>query len=160
MNAYTSYTEQDRRRCGEHILIRLTYIGTTPKDYTALGLTRDLEHWRRYNQENGITSALAINETYSIHSIEGSRPDINNALAKLMTEYIQVVPHIVQAEEIAARKWGYYWLKYLTHSVEDEEYTLKALSAGADFNPYLMNSSQLTNFLALLFEQQDTLAQA
>ena len=159
MDECTSYTEKDRKRSGEHILVRLTYIGKTPQDYSAMSLTRDLEHWRKYNQENGITSALAINETYFIHSIEGTRPNINQAMRKVTTEYMRVVPNVVEVEEISAPKWGYYWLKYLTPSVENEDYTLESFSAGADFNPYLMKGTQLTSFLSAVFKDKVALAE-
>ena len=45
-------------------------------------------------------------------------------------------------------------LKYLTSKNQDEQYTMKHFSAGADFNPYLMTKNQLTNFIQDVFEKK------
>tara|TARA_R110002051_G_scaffold172511_1_gene242783 strand:- start:35 stop:523 length:489 start_codon:yes stop_codon:yes gene_type:complete len=136
-------TSEKKNRNGEHILVSLTYIGKNTKKDNGVGLTRTLEKWRRDNEKSDITSALVLNDSYLIQNIEGSRPVINEVLAKLINEYSHMTPHIIDIEEVDTRKWDDFLIKYLTSSAQDEEYTLKNFSAGADFNPYLMKKTQI-----------------
>lgn len=136
-------TSEKKNRNGEHILVSLTYIGKNTKKDNGVGLTRTLEKWRRDNEKSDITSALVLNDNYLIQNIEGSRPVINEVLAKLINEYSHMTPHIIDIEEVDTRKWDDFLIKYLTSSAQDEEYTLKNFSAGADFNPYLMKKTQI-----------------
>jgi hypothetical protein len=154
MHITTSHTSNNNRN-GEHILLSLTYIGRNSEKNNGIELTRILERWRRNNEKSDITSALAINDNYLIQNIEGSRPIINEVLAILINDYPHLLPHIIGVEEIEVRRWNGFLIKYLTPSVEDEEYTLKSFSAGADFNPYLMKSTQITSFLKTIFEDTE-----
>ena len=148
----TSHTPENKKRNGEHILLSLTYIGRNSEKNNGIELTRILERWRRNNEKSDITSALIINDNYLIQNIEGSRPIINEVLAILIKDYPHLLPHIIGVEEIEVRRWNGFLIKYLTSSAEDEEYALKSFSAGADFNPYLMKSTQITSFLKTIFE--------
>lgn len=154
MSTVTSDTAENKNRHGEHLLISLTYIAKNTQLNTGIELTRALEHWRRYFEDSGITSVLVISDGYFIQNIQGSRPAINDALARIISEYFDISPHVIKVEEIEARRWGGFAMKHLTSSAEDEEYTLKSFSAGADFNPYLMKSSQITSFLKAIFEEK------
>ena len=145
-------TSENKKRHGEHLLINLTYIGKNIELKSGVELTRALEHWRRYFDESGLVSALVINEGYFVQSIQGPRPAVNAALAKIVNEHFKIIPNIVKVEEIEACTWGGYLIKHLTSSVEDEEYALKSFSAGSDFNPYLMKSTQIECFLKTIFE--------
>ncbi|MFZ3143825.1 BLUF domain-containing protein [Psychrobacter glacincola] len=147
-------TSEKKNRNGEHILVSLTYIGKNTKKDNGVGLTRTLEKWRRDNEKSDITSALVINDSYLIQNIEGSRPVINEVLAKLINEYSHMTPHIIDIEEVDTRKWDDFLIKYLTSSAQDEEYTLKNFSAGADFNPYLMKKTQIISFMNAIFEEK------
>ncbi|WP_394211941.1 BLUF domain-containing protein [Psychrobacter piscatorii] len=137
------------------MLLSLTYIGRNSEKNNGIELTRILERWRRNNEKSDITSALAINDNYLIQNIEGSRPIINEVLAILIKDYPHLLPHITGVEEIEVRRWNGFLIKYSTSSAEDEEYTLKSFSAGADFNPYLMKSTQITSFLKTIFEDTE-----
>ncbi|ERL54328.1 BLUF domain-containing protein [Psychrobacter aquaticus] len=154
MQTITESISENSNKDGEHILMSLTYIGKNNEENSGIELARTLEHWRRYLMEMDVSSAVAINDHYFIQSLEGSRPAINEVLAKLINEYLSVLPHIVEVEEIEVRKWSGYLIKYLTSSAEDEEYTLKSFSAGADFNPYLMKQNQITSFMQSIFEEK------
>ncbi|MFT0773297.1 BLUF domain-containing protein [Psychrobacter aquimaris] len=151
MQIMTSQTSENRKRHGEHLLISLTYIGKNIEMKTGIELARLLEQWRRNNEKIGVTSALVVNDNYFIQNIEGPRPLINEILVKLISEYFYLVPHLSEIEEIEERRWDGFLIKYLTSSAEDEAYTLKSFSAGADFNPYLMKSTQITSFLKAIF---------
>ena len=59
-------------------------------------------------------------------------------------------------EEVEVRRWDGYSIKHLTSSVEDEEYALKSFSAGSDFNPYLMKSTQIESFLKSIFADTES----
>ena len=155
MNNIIDYTSEKKDRDGEHILVSLTYIGKNTKKDNGVGLTRTLEQWRRDNEKSDITSALVLNDNYLIQNIEGSRPVINGVLAKLINEYSHMTPHIIDIEEIDTRKWDDFLIKYLTSSAQDEEYTLKNFSAGADFNPYLMKKTQIISFMNAVFEAKE-----
>lgn len=155
MHITTSHTSKNNHRNGEHILLSLTYIGRNSEKNNGIELTRVLERWRRNNEKSDITSALAINDNYLIQNIEGSRPIINEVLAILINDYPHLLPHIIGVEEIEVRRWNGFLIKYLTSSAEDEEYALKSFSAGADFNPYLMKSTQITSFLKTIFEDTE-----
>ena len=152
MNITTSQPSKNRKRHGEHILISLTYIGKNIEMKTGIELTRALEQWRRYFEESGLVSALVINESYFVQSIQGPRPAVNIALAKIVEEHFKILPNIVKLEEIESRKWNGFLVKYLTSSAEDEEYALKSFSAGSDYNPYLMKNTQIESFLKVIFE--------
>ena len=152
MQTITESTSENSHTEGEHILVSLTYIGKNNEENSGVELARTLEHWRRYLAELDITSAVVINDHYLIQNIEGSRPVINEVLVTLIKEYSYFLPHVIDVEEIEVRKWDGFLIKYLTSSADDEEYTLKSLSAGADFNPYLMRSTQITSFLKVIFE--------
>ena len=149
-------TSEKKNRNGEHILVSLTYIGKNTKKDNGVGLTRTLEKWRRDNEKSDITSALVLNDSYLIQNIEGSRPVINEVLAKLINEYSHMTPHIIDIEEVNTRKWDDFLIKYLTSSAQDEEYTLKNFSAGADFNPYLMKKTQIISFMNAIFEEKES----
>lgn len=149
-------TSEKKNRDGEHILVSLTYIGKNTKKDNGVGLTRTLEKWRRDNEKSDITSALVLNDSYLIQNIEGSRPVINEVLAKLINEYSHMTPHIIDIEEVGTRKWDDFLIKYLTSSAQDEEYTLKNFSAGADFNPYLMKKTQIISFMKAVFEEKES----
>ncbi|WP_201568662.1 BLUF domain-containing protein [Psychrobacter sp. JCM 18900] len=152
MHITTSQPLEDRKRHGEHITLSLTYIGRNSDSNNGIGLARLLEQWRRNNEKSGVTSALVVNDNYFIQNIEGPRPLINEILVKLISEYSYLAPHLSEIEEIEERRWDGFLIKYLTSSEEDEAYTLKSFSAGADFNPYLMKSTQITSFLRTIFE--------
>ncbi|PYE38025.1 BLUF domain-containing protein [Psychrobacter fozii] len=152
MHITTSQTSENRKRHGEHVLISLTYIGKNIEMKTGIELTRALEQWRRYFEESGLVSALVINDGYFVQNIQGSRPAVNTALAKIVDEHFKILPNIVKLEEIEALRWDGFVTKHLTESVEDEEYALKSFSAGSDFNPYLMKSTQIESFLKVIFE--------
>ncbi|MGO2278711.1 MULTISPECIES: hypothetical protein [unclassified Psychrobacter] len=156
MHTTTNQTSENKKRHGEHLLISLTYIGKNIEMKTGIELTRALEQWRRYFDESGLVSALVINESYFIQSIQGSRPAVNVALAKIFDEHSKIIPNIVKLEEIEACTWDGYLIKHLTSSVEDEEYALKSFSAGSDFNPYLMKSTQIESFLESIFEYDES----
>ena len=148
-------TSKMRKRNGEHILISLTYIAKKTERNSGVEMARALEHWRRYFEDVGITSALVINDNYFIQNLQGSRPIINDALARIIDEYLDISPHVVKLEEIDVRSWNGFLIRHLTSSPEDEEYALKSFSAGYDYNPYLMKSSQITNFLHSIFADHD-----
>ena len=152
MHTTTSQPLEDRKRHGEHITLSLTYIGKNSDSNNGIELARLLEEWRRNNEKSGVTSALVVNDNYFIQNIEGPRFIINEILVKLINEYSYLVPQLSEIEEVEERRWDGFLLKYLTSSAEDEEYTLKSFSAGADFNPYLMKSTQITSFLKVIFE--------
>ena len=155
MHITTSQTSENRKRHGEHVLISLTYIGKNIEMKTGIELTRALEQWRRYFEESGLVSALVINDGYFVQNIQGSRPAVNTALAKIIDEHFKILPNIVKLEEIETLRWDGFVTKHLTSSVEDEEYALKSFSAGSDFNPYLMKSSQIESFLKAIFEDAE-----
>lgn len=152
MQITTSQTSENRKRHGEHLLISLTYIGKNIEMKTGIELTRALEQWRRYFEESGLVAALVINDGYFVQNIQGSRPAVNAALAKIIDEHFKIIPNVVKVEEIEALRWDGIVTKHLTESAEDEEYALKSFSAGFDFNPYLMKSTQIESFLAAIFE--------
>lgn len=157
MQTVTSDKSEVKNRDGENILFSLTYIGKNSEKNNGIELTRILEQWRRNNEKGDITSALAINDNYLIQNIEGSRPIINEVLAILINDYSYLLPHIIEVEEIEVRRWDGFLIKYLTSSVEDEEYALKSFSAGSDYNPYLMKSTQITDFLNAIFGEKEPL---
>jgi len=152
MQITTSQLLEDRKRQGEHIILSLTYIGKNSDSNNGIELARLLEEWRRNNEKIGVTSVLVVNDNYFIQNIEGPRFIINEILVKLINEYSYLVPQLSEIEEVEERRWDGFLIKYLTSSAEDEVYTLKSISAGADFNPYLMKSTQITSFLKAIFE--------
>jgi hypothetical protein len=152
MQITTSQLLEDRKRQGEHIILSLTYIGKNSDSNNGIELARLLEEWRRNNEKSGVTSVLVVNDNYFIQNIEGPRFIINEILVKLINEYSYLVPQLSEIEEVEERRWDGFLIKYLTSSAEDEVYTLKSISAGADFNPYLMKSTQITSFLKAIFE--------
>ncbi len=156
MQITTDYTLENNNRDGEHILISLTYIGINSKKNNGIELTRILEQWRRNNEKVDVTTALILNDQYLIQNIEGSRPVINEVLAKLINEYSYLLPNIVEVKEIEVRRWNGFLIKYLTSSAQDEDYALRSFSAGADFNPYLMNNAQIASFFQAIFEEKET----
>ncbi|WP_010201690.1 BLUF domain-containing protein [Psychrobacter sp. PAMC 21119] len=156
MTITTSQPSKDRKTHGEHILIHMTYIAKNVELNSGIELTRALEYWRRYFEENDIVSALVISEGYFVQSFQGTRPAINTALAKIFDEHSTIFPNIVNIEEIESRQWNGFLVKHLTSSVEDEEYALKSFSAGSDYNPYLMTSTQIESFLTAVFEDADS----
>ena len=152
MNIMTSQPSENRKRHGEHILIHMTYIAKNVELNSGIELTRALEYWRRYFEETNIVSALVISEGYFVQSFQGTRPAINTALEKILDEHSTIFPNIVNIEEIESRQWSGFLVKHLTSSVEDEEYALKSFSAGSDYNPYLMKSTQIESFLKAIFK--------
>lgn len=156
MHTTTSHTPESKKRSGEHILIKMTYIAKNVDLDSGIELTRALEYWRRYFEENDIVSALVISEGYFVQSFQGTRPAINTALAKILDEHSAIFPNIVNIEEIESRQWNGFLVKHLTSSAEDEEYALKSFSAGSDYNPYLMTSTQIESFLTAIFEDTES----
>ncbi|WP_440463752.1 BLUF domain-containing protein [Psychrobacter sp. ASPA161_6] len=154
MHTTTSHTPESKKRSGEHILINMTYIAKNVDLDSGIELTRALEYWRRYFEENDIVSALVISEGYFVQSFQGTRPAINTALEKILDEHSAIFPNIVNIEEIESRQWNGFLVKHLTSSAEDEEYALKSFSAGSDYNPYLMTSTQIESFLKAIFEEK------
>ncbi|MGM8899534.1 MULTISPECIES: BLUF domain-containing protein [unclassified Psychrobacter] len=152
MHTTTSPTSESKKRNGEHILINMTYIAKNIDLDSGVELTRALEYWRRYFEDNNIVSALVISEGYFVQSFQGTRPAINTALGKILDEHSTIFPNIVNIDEIEARQWSGFLIKHLKSSAEDEEYALKSFSAGSDYNPYLMTSTQIESFLTAVFE--------
>lgn len=152
MDTTTSHTFEGKKRNGEHILINMTYVAKNIDLDSGIELTRAFEYWRRYFEENNIVSALVISEGYFVQSFQGTRPAINIALGKILDKHSTISPNIVNIEEIESRQWNGFLVKYLTSSAEDEEYALKSFSAGSDYNPYLMTSTQIESFLTAVFK--------
>ncbi|MGP4119733.1 BLUF domain-containing protein [Psychrobacter aquimaris] len=139
---------------GENALISLTYIGNNKGKDDGIELIRTLEKWRVSNKETDVTSALAINDTYFIQNLEGSRLIINEVLATLTKEYPRILLHVVEVKEIESRRWNGFLIKYLTSNDQDTENTLKSFLAGTEFNPYLMRQTQITSLIKALFEER------
>ena len=156
MHTTTSHTPESKKRSGEHILIKMTYIAKNVDLDSGIELTRALEYWRRYFEENDIVSALVISEGYFVQSFQGTRPAINTALEKILDEHSAIFPNIVNIEEIESRQWNGFLVKHLTSSAEDEDYALKSFSAGSDYNPYLMTSAQIKSFLTSIFKDAES----
>ena len=152
MHTTTSHTPESKKINGEHILINMIYIAKNVDLDSGIELTRALEYWRRYFEENNIVSALVISEDYFVQSFQGTRPAINTALEEILEKHSTIFPNIVNIEEIESRQWNGFLVKYLTSSAKDEEYALKSFSAGCDYNPYLMTSTQIESFLTAVFE--------
>ncbi|HCI75435.1 MULTISPECIES: hypothetical protein [unclassified Psychrobacter] len=85
MTIATSHTPESKKINGEHILINMIYIAKNVDLDSGIELTRALEYWRRYFEENNIASALVISEGYFVQSFQGTRPAINIALKKYLT---------------------------------------------------------------------------
>ncbi|MGP9556195.1 BLUF domain-containing protein [Psychrobacter sp. AOP7-A1-24] len=149
-------SSENKKRHGEHILINMTYIAKNVDLDSGVELTRALEYWRRYFEENNIVSSLVISEGYFVQNFQGTRPAINTALEKILDEHSTIFPNVVNIKEIESRQWSGFLVKHLTSSVEDEEYALKSFSAGSDFNPYLMKSTQIESFLESIFEYDES----
>ncbi|WP_201554823.1 hypothetical protein [Psychrobacter immobilis] len=158
MTIATSHTPESKKINGEHILINMIYIAKNVDLDSGIELTRALEYWRRYFEENNIASAsaLVISEGYFVQSFQGTRPAINTALEKILDEHSTIFPNIVNIEEIESRQWNGFLVKHLTSSAEDEEYALKSFSAGSDYNPYLMTSAQIKSFLTAVFKDAES----
>lgn len=152
MNITTNQPSHHIKTHGEHILINMTYIAKNVDLDSGIELTRALEYWRKYFEENDIVSILVISDGYFVQSFQGTRPAINTALEKILDEHSTIFPNIVNIEEIESRQWNGFLVKHLTSNAEDEEYALKSFSAGLDYNPYLMKSTQITGFLRAIFE--------
>lgn len=153
MQTITDY-ESDSHIDGDHILMSLTYIGNNKGKDDGVELIRTLEKWRISNEKSNVTSAIAINNDYFIQNLEGPRSIINEVMAKLINEYPRIALNIVEVKEIETRSWDGFLIRYLTSSAQDEEYTLKSFSAGADFNPFLMKKTQITGFIKAIFAEQ------
>ena len=69
----TDHTLESKKKYSENMLVSLTLIGKNTEAQSGVGLTRALEHWRRYYEENGLVSVLVINENYFVQDIQGSR---------------------------------------------------------------------------------------
>lgn len=151
-----SQTSEESQRDGEYILTSLTYIGKNSENNSGIYLARTFEKAKRNNEKSGVTSALAINDNYFIQNLEGSRPAINEFLARVIDERPHLALQVVCFEEIDERRWDGFLIKYLTSSAQDEEHTLSNFSAGADFNPYLMKRDQITSFIEAIFEEQES----
>ncbi len=106
MHTTTSHTPESKKRSGEHILIKMTYIAKNVDLDSGIELTRALEYWRRYFEENDIVSALVISEGYFVQSFQGTRPAINTALEKILDEHSAIFPNIVNIEEIESGQWN------------------------------------------------------
>ena len=154
MNMYTSYPSKTYKRKGEHLTISLTYVAKHRDEHNGMELMRDLELWRRYFDDTGIASILVINDGYFLQNFQGSRPAVNEALARIMNDYAQIEAQVVEVKELEERQYRGYLIKHLTTSVEDEEYTLKHFSAGHDFNPYMMSGKQIDGFLTAIFKNE------
>lgn len=141
-------------RDGEHILMSLTYISRNNTHNSGVELTRILEKARRNNEENKITSVLAINDNYFIQTIEGSRPAINKLLAKLINDDRHQTFRIIDIQEIESRKWRGFSIKYLASGTKERELMFNHFSEGIDFNPYLRNQKQILSFINTLFEKE------
>lgn len=156
MTIATSHTPESKKINGEHILINMIYIAKNVDLDSGIELTRALEYWRRYFEENNIASALVISEGYFVQIFQGTRPAINIALEKILDEHSTIFPNIVNIEEIESRQWNGFLVKHLTSSAEDEDYALKSFSAGSDYNPYLMTSAQIKSFLTAIFKDAES----
>ncbi|WP_296243325.1 MULTISPECIES: BLUF domain-containing protein [unclassified Psychrobacter] len=150
------YALEVNKRDGEHVLMSLTYICKNASEDNGILLARTLEYWRRTNAKIAITSALVINDSYFVQNIEGSRPVINKVLEILINQYTNFSLHVVDVEEIEDRRWNGFLIKYLTPSVQDEEYIKKNFSSGSEFNPYLMTKNQITGLIQDIFEVQES----
>ncbi|MGE6482233.1 BLUF domain-containing protein [Psychrobacter namhaensis] len=152
--AELSEKQTSNRQQGERIILRLTYISRHNPDNKNIEVTRILAQAQRNNERNGITGALVINEDYFIQSIEGARPVINELLRKLVKDDRHFSLQVIECTEIEQRRWSQWSMKHLTPSEHDTEHVRK-FSAGKDFNPYLMSTAQIVNFIETLSEIQE-----
>ncbi|WP_201617808.1 BLUF domain-containing protein [Psychrobacter urativorans] len=138
---------------GERIILRLTYISRYNTSNANIEVARILEQAQRNNERKGITGVLVINENYFLQSIEGARPIINELLRELVKDDRHFSLQVIECREVEQRRWNKWSMKYLTLGDQDIEYVLK-FSAGTDFNPYLMSTSQIMMFIDTLSELQ------
>ncbi|TXD96150.1 BLUF domain-containing protein [Psychrobacter frigidicola] len=141
-------------RPGGHIILRLTYISHYNPDNAKLEVARILQQAQRNNERNGVTGVLVLNDDFFLQSIEGARPVINELLGKLVEDTRHFSLQVIECREIEQRRWNKWSMKYLTPSEQDKKYVLR-FSAGTDFNPYLMSTSQVMMFIDTLSELQE-----
>ncbi|WP_201593956.1 BLUF domain-containing protein [Psychrobacter vallis] len=134
---------------GEHIILRLTYVSRHNANNKSVEVTRILAQAHRNNQRNGITGALVISEDYFLQSIEGPRPVINELLRKLFKDERHFSLQVIECNEVEQRRWGKWSMKHLSLSDQDREYVRK-FSVGTNFDPYLINSAQIIEFIEIL----------
>lgn len=139
--------------CGDHILLRLTYISRYNDNNANVEIARILEQAQRNNVRHGITGVLIINDNYFLQNIEGARSTINTLLQKLIEDSRHSALQVVECCEINERRWSKWSMKYLTTTEKNESYVLK-FSTKANFDPYLINAAQITNFIDALSEEQ------
>lgn len=139
---------------GNHIILRLTYISRHSTQNSNVEVIRILAQARRNNERDGITGALVINNDYFIQSIEGSRPMINALLKKLVNDDRHFSLQVVECNEVKERLWSKWSMKHLTLSNQDEEH-IRKFSVGPVFNPYLMSTSQILEFIEALSKIQE-----
>lgn len=147
---------EGKKRDGEHILTRMTYIGKNSEKNTGIHLARTFEISRRNNEKSDITSALLINDSYFIKSVEGTRPAINELLSRVLIERPHLLLQVVDFTEIEVRRWNAFLIKYMTSGSQDKEYIINILSEDDEFNPYLMEKDQIVSLMESIFEYQSS----
>ena len=139
---------------GQHIIMRLTYISRYNNHNPNGEVSRILAQAQQNNTYNGITGALIFNHNYFLQSIEGARPIINDLLRKLVKDDRHFSLQVIECTEIDQRRWDKWSMKYLIPSEDNKEHSLK-FSAGTEFNPYLMSTTQIMMMIDALSKQEE-----
>ena len=139
---------------GQHIIMRLTYISRYNNHNPNGEVSRILAQAQQNNTYNGITGALIFNHNYFLQSIEGARPIINDLLRKLVKDDRHFSLQVIECTEIDQRRWDKWSMKYLIPSEDNKEHALK-FSAGTEFNPYLMSTTQIMMMIDALSKQEE-----
>ena len=139
---------------GQHIIMRLTYISRYNNHNPNGEVSRILAQAQQNNTYNGITGALIFNHNYFLQSIEGARPIINDLLRKLVKDDRHFSLQVIECAEIEQRRWDKWSMKYLIPSEDNKEHSLK-FSAGTEFNPYLMSTTQIMMMIDALSKQEE-----
>lgn len=139
---------------GQHIIMRLTYISRYNNHNPNGEVSRILAQAQQNNTYNGITGALIFNHNYFLQSIEGARPIINDLLRKLVKDDRHFSLQVIECTEIEQRRWDKWSMKYLIPSEDNKEHSLK-FSAGTEFNPYLMSTTQIMMMIDALSKQEE-----
>lgn len=137
------------------MLIRLIYASRSAGLLTPLEVKDIVRASQRNNAKLGVTGALMLSNGIFLQCLEGDHMAVNGLYHRIVLDPRHREPAVLSLSEVDARLYGA-WSMGLVSTTEAHRAIFLKYSAQADFDPYQMRASALSQLFAEMVEHART----
>lgn len=139
-------------------MIRLVYVSTCADNVDFADIQSLLSAAERRNPEHGISGMLCWSGEFFLQCIEGDRASVTQCFARILTDKRHHSIELILSAPTSVR-WFSQWGMGFSRMLSSHRIDLPA-SAGASFNPYLLEATELEATFERLSDQAQRIQSA